>query len=53
MEQAGYTLAFRFNMATCRVGKISDWLNLPRLSATPGMTEGRFRGYLAFPDYLG
>jgi peptidoglycan/xylan/chitin deacetylase (PgdA/CDA1 family) len=53
VEQAGYTLAFRFNMATSRVGRIFDWLNIPRLSATPGMTEERFRGYLAFPDHLG
>jgi peptidoglycan/xylan/chitin deacetylase (PgdA/CDA1 family) len=52
VEQAGYKLAFAFNMGTCRVGRISDWLNIPRLSSTPGMTEGRFRGYLAFPNHL-
>lgn len=53
VEQAGYKLAFRYNGATCRVGRVSDWLNLPRLWSTPGMTEDRFRGFLAFPDYLG
>jgi peptidoglycan/xylan/chitin deacetylase (PgdA/CDA1 family) len=52
VEQAGYKLAFRFDKATCRVGRITDWLNIPRLSSTPGMAEERFRGYLAFPNYL-
>jgi peptidoglycan/xylan/chitin deacetylase (PgdA/CDA1 family) len=52
VEQAGYTMAFRFNGAACRLGRISDWLNLPRLSSTPGMSEERFRGYLAFPNQL-
>ena len=53
VEQAGFKLGFCLDVDTCRVGSISDWLSLPRLSSTPGMTEGRFRGYLAFPDYLG
>jgi Predicted xylanase/chitin deacetylase len=52
VEQAGYKLAFRLDTDTCRVGRISDWLNLSRLSSTPGTTEGRFRGCLAFPGYL-
>jgi peptidoglycan/xylan/chitin deacetylase (PgdA/CDA1 family) len=52
VEQAGYKLAFRLNRATCRVGRITDWLNIPRLSSTPGMAEEHFRGYLAFPNYL-
>jgi peptidoglycan/xylan/chitin deacetylase (PgdA/CDA1 family) len=50
--QAGYKLGFGFDMDTCRLGRLTDWLNIPHLSSTAGMTEGRFRGYLAFPNYL-
>jgi len=52
VEQAGFGLAFRLDGATCRMARISDWLNISRLCSTPGMTDERFLGYLAAPNYL-
>ena len=52
VEKAGYKLGFSLDSGTCRLGCISDWLNLPRVCAEPGMTENQFRGFLAFPALL-
>lgn len=53
VTRAGYKLGFAFDLATCRLRSISDWLRLPRLTSEPGMSESQFRGFLAFPDFLG
>jgi peptidoglycan/xylan/chitin deacetylase (PgdA/CDA1 family) len=53
VAKAGYKLGFAFDLATRRLRFISDWLRLPRLTSEPGMSESQFRGFLAFPNYLG
>jgi peptidoglycan/xylan/chitin deacetylase (PgdA/CDA1 family) len=52
VARAGYKLGFCLGFRSCRLGTISDWLNLPRLTSHPELTEDRFRGFLAFPNFL-
>jgi peptidoglycan/xylan/chitin deacetylase (PgdA/CDA1 family) len=50
--KAGYKLGFCLGSKSCRLGQISDWLGLMRLTSHPELTEERFRGFLAFPNFL-
>jgi peptidoglycan/xylan/chitin deacetylase (PgdA/CDA1 family) len=50
--KAGYKLGFCLGSKSCRLGQISDWLGLMRLTSHPELTESRFRGFLAFPNFL-
>ena len=52
VEEAGYKLGFCLGGKSLRVGQVSDWLNIPRLTSHPELTEERFRGFLAFPNLL-
>jgi len=49
---AGYKLGFCLGSKSLRLGQVSDWLSLPRLTSHPELTEDRFRGFLAFPNFL-
>jgi len=49
---AGYKLGFCLGSKSLRLGHVSDWLSLPRLTSHPELTEDRFRGFLAFPNFL-
>ena len=52
VAEAGYKLGFCLGSQSCRLGQISDWLGLMRLTSHPELTEARFRGFLAFPNFL-
>jgi peptidoglycan/xylan/chitin deacetylase (PgdA/CDA1 family) len=52
VAKAGYKLGFCLGSQSCRLGQISDWLGLMRLTSHPELTEERFRGFLAFPNFL-
>jgi peptidoglycan/xylan/chitin deacetylase (PgdA/CDA1 family) len=52
VASAGYKLGFCLGGPSCRLGQISDWLSLARLTSHPELTEARFRGFLAFPNFL-
>lgn len=49
---AGYKLGFCLGSESLRLGQISDWLSVPRLTSHPELSEDRFRGFLAFPNFL-
>ncbi len=49
---AGYKLGFCLGSRSLRLGQVSDWLSVPRLTSHPKLTEDCFRGFLAFPNLL-
>jgi peptidoglycan/xylan/chitin deacetylase (PgdA/CDA1 family) len=52
VAKAGYKLGFCLGSKSIRLGQVSDWLSVPRLTSHPELTEDRFRGFLAFPNFL-
>ncbi len=49
---AGYKLGFCVRGRCSRLGQISDWFRLTRLTSNSELTEERFRGFLTFPNFL-